>query len=77
MAKASWWPLHHTWMGSDFNSGYWMDRCEDWFQKRLAEIEAGTAQPIPVNGWRNQLRINATTRAFHALAEHVASDSIE
>jgi hypothetical protein len=73
-AKASWWPLHHTWLMSDFNVGFWTDRGEAWYQQWLAEIKAGTAQPLSIEEWRTKLRVNGPTRCFKILSEKVANN---
>ena len=40
------------------------------------EIEVGTAQPLPLNEWRDRLRISAPTQSFCALSEWVVSHYI-
>jgi hypothetical protein len=76
VAKSSWWPLHHTWCKSDYNFGCWPEVCEDFFQERMAAIVAGTAQPLPLNEWRDKLRILAAVRGFRMLSEETARNYI-
>jgi hypothetical protein len=42
------------------NVGYWSADCEDWYQRRLAEIKAGTATLYSASEWRGRLKLKAT-----------------
>jgi hypothetical protein len=56
ISQNSWWPKQSTWMNSCQNVGYWTEGCEHWFQKRLADIVAGTAKPKTAGEWKKELR---------------------
>ncbi|KAJ7097627.1 hypothetical protein C8R44DRAFT_989000 [Mycena epipterygia] len=51
----SWWPPHTAWHFSGINIGYWTPACEDWFQRRLAQIHAGEAQLQTRTQWRHNM----------------------
>ncbi|TDL13537.1 hypothetical protein BD410DRAFT_701897, partial [Rickenella mellea] len=38
--RESWWPRPNAWEGSGLNVGYWSETCEEWYQRRLAEIRS-------------------------------------
>ncbi|KAH6874228.1 hypothetical protein BKA70DRAFT_1129227 [Coprinopsis sp. MPI-PUGE-AT-0042] len=55
IAIKSWWPLPEAFeQGEDL--GRWTAVNEDWYQRRLAEIKAGTASPLKRKRWRDDLR---------------------
>ncbi|KAJ7041021.1 hypothetical protein C8F04DRAFT_1177591 [Mycena alexandri] len=51
----SWWPREVTWRNSGLNMGYWTRSCEAWFQNRLAEIRAGSAELHNLRHWNEIL----------------------
>ena len=66
-ALKSWWPQQSTWMENDHNFGHWTEVNERWYLQRLERIQDGTAQPLGVSQWRNQLR----TKEARAVKAHV------
>jgi hypothetical protein len=58
MALKSWWPLSTTWndTGCGHNWGRWTECNEQWYQKRLQQIQDGTAEPLPASKWRDRLK---------------------
>ena len=72
-ALKSWWPLQSVWMDSDHNYGHWTESNEHWYQKRLQQIQVGSAEPIPASKWRDQLRIKQA-RVLHANVEKLSQD---
>jgi hypothetical protein len=68
----SWWPRPSAWNGSGLNVGFWSARCEDWFQKRLANIRDGVSRtryastsdangPMTATQWKRSLKFNPGT----------------
>lgn len=55
-SDASWFPKHNVWAQAGYNIGQWLPECEDWFEKRMAEIQAG-GQPLGLHTWRSKLRL--------------------
>ncbi|KAJ7176775.1 hypothetical protein C8R46DRAFT_1188516 [Mycena filopes] len=47
----SWWPRAGIWRKSGLDMGYWTPSCEAWFQNRLAEIQAGSAELHNTREW--------------------------
>ena len=55
-ADLSWWPKQSTWVGSNFNVGYWTPDNEVWFRTHLEKIRAGEVQPQSARHWANALK---------------------
>ncbi|TFK34302.1 hypothetical protein BDQ12DRAFT_570871, partial [Crucibulum laeve] len=55
-ADYSWWPKATIWENRGMNFGYWTTDCEKWFQKRLGDIQCGTATPRTAKEWTNILK---------------------
>jgi hypothetical protein len=53
-AEMSWFPKHNVWAQSGYNVGQWTQECEDWFEKRMTEIQEG-GQPLDSHTWRSKL----------------------
>nr|VWP00843.1 Lipoyl synthase (EC (Lip-syn) (LS) (Lipoate synthase) (Lipoic acid synthase) (Sulfur insertion protein LipA) [Ganoderma boninense] len=51
----SWWPRPNVFDTSGLAFGYWTPWCENWFQRRLERIKAGTAGPLSAKEWRTTL----------------------
>lgn len=71
IAVKSWWPPPWVWDSCGENFGRWTERNEQWYQKRLKEIQDG-AEPLPSNKWRDKLRGSKEARHFN---EHVLNFS--
>ena len=71
MAVKSWWPLPTTWREGDcgVNLGYWTELNEEWYQRRLKDIQDGKAEPLPANKWRDRLRGLKESRTLKASIE--------
>ncbi|KAF8870299.1 hypothetical protein BD779DRAFT_1409379, partial [Infundibulicybe gibba] len=41
VSDSSWWPKMYTWKKSGYNVGYWSTDCENFYQRRLKEIQSG------------------------------------
>jgi hypothetical protein len=50
------WPPPHIWSAGKFDVGAWSIDAEDWFQRRLAEINKGKGPVRNAQGWKNSLR---------------------
>ena len=55
-ADLSWWPKQLTWVGSNFDVGYWMPDNEVWFLTYLGKIRVGEVQPQNACRWTNALK---------------------
>lgn len=74
---ASWWPKENVWKTSGMYVGYWTDANENWFRKRAAEIQGGTAQPIASQLWKSKLsNKRSKTKAILRNAENLAIRSL-
>jgi hypothetical protein len=60
----SWWPKVTTWEGSGLNVGCWTPMCEQWFQKRLIQLQAGSNRPYNASQWAKNLRYAKKTKKF-------------
>ncbi|PPR05001.1 hypothetical protein CVT24_010227 [Panaeolus cyanescens] len=64
----SWWPLSHTWQNRNangFNIGYWSQRNEEWYLKRLEDIECQHPKrgvPMNTTEWRSYLKGTKASR---------------
>jgi len=77
----SWWPKQVTWVGSNFNVGYWAPDNEVWFHTHLAKIWVGEVQPQNACHWTNALKkFKITAKIVHnyrsACADYL-SESLE
>ncbi|KAG1744796.1 hypothetical protein EDB19DRAFT_1632566 [Suillus lakei] len=72
MDKVSWWPRPQAWAASGLNVGFWSMQCEEWFQKRLNNIQEGVSRvrntcvnddngPMTTTQWRRSLKFNVGT----------------
>ena len=52
----SWWPTEDVWRESGYYTGYWSHSAEQWYQRRLKQLEEGTAEAETSSRWRNILR---------------------
>jgi hypothetical protein len=68
----SWWPKNSTWNNSSLNVGYWSTGCEEWFQRRLANIRDGTATLKTTAKWTSALRILGKTSRVLASQRELA-----
>jgi hypothetical protein len=78
-AVKSWWPLARAYERADCgeNYGRWCNRREDWYLKRLANIENGVEnfdQPLTFQQWKSSLRSLTSIRHFH---QQLQSSSLE
>ena len=55
-ADLSWWPKQSTWVGSNFDVGYWTPDNEIWFHTHLEKIRASEVQPQSAGRWANALK---------------------
>ena len=55
-ADLSWWPKQLTWVGSNFDIGYWTPDNEVWFLTHLGKIRVGEVQPQNARRWTNALK---------------------
>ncbi|KAF8196626.1 hypothetical protein K438DRAFT_1492840, partial [Mycena galopus ATCC 62051] len=49
----SWWPTPTAFWSSGLNTGWWNTNCEQWFVKRLKEIERRSAKLHTYSEWKN------------------------
>ena len=80
-ADLSWWPKQVTWVGSNFDVGYWAPDNEVWFRTHLAKIRAGEVQPQNACRWTDALKkFKITAKIVHnyrsACADYL-SESLE
>ncbi|KAH6906527.1 hypothetical protein BKA70DRAFT_1429214 [Coprinopsis sp. MPI-PUGE-AT-0042] len=76
IAIKSWWPLPEAFeQGEDL--GRWTAVNEDWYQRRLAAIKAGTASPMNRKRWRDDLRGLKDQRVLRQQTEKRARRFIE
>ncbi|EAU83328.2 hypothetical protein CC1G_10769 [Coprinopsis cinerea okayama7 len=78
-AMKSWWPLARAYERADCgdNYGRWCSRREDWYLKRLRNIENGVEnsdQPIAFQQWKTAMRGVGPIRKFH-LSIHSSSNA--
>jgi hypothetical protein len=57
--ELSWWPKASAWENSGLDVGYWSQDCENFYQRRLAEIRNGTAVLLPARKWREKIRFKS------------------
>ncbi|RPD55522.1 hypothetical protein L227DRAFT_509950 [Lentinus tigrinus ALCF2SS1-6] len=57
LMELSWWPQPHLFLSSGFNTGIWNPWNEDWFQRRLLDIQEGKKMPQNADKWRSGLRL--------------------
>ncbi|KIM63410.1 hypothetical protein SCLCIDRAFT_117619, partial [Scleroderma citrinum Foug A] len=55
-ADLSWWPKQSTWVGLNFDVGYWTPDNKVWFLTHLGKIQAGEVQPQNARHWTNALK---------------------
>ena len=53
----SWFPKHNIWVQAGYNVGQWTGECEEWFKKRMIEIQEG-GQPFDSHTWRSKLLLS-------------------
>ncbi|KAG2024176.1 hypothetical protein CC2G_001754 [Coprinopsis cinerea AmutBmut pab1-1] len=78
-AMKSWWPLARAYERADCgdNYGRWCSRREDWYLRRLRNIENGVEnsdQPIAFQQWKTAMRGVGPIRKFH-LSIHSSSNA--
>ncbi|KAG2008502.1 hypothetical protein CC2G_013929 [Coprinopsis cinerea AmutBmut pab1-1] len=78
-AMKSWWPLARAYERADCgdNYGRWCSRREDWYLRRLRNIENGVEnsdQPIAFQQWKTAMRGVGPIRKFH-LSIHSSSNT--
>ena len=56
-ADLSWFPKPNVWAQAGYNVGQWTKECENWFEKRMAEILQG-GQPLDSRTWRSKLLLS-------------------
>ena len=57
VSKMSWFPKHNVWVQAGYNVGWWTEECEEWFKKRMTEIQEG-GQPFDSHTWRSKLLLS-------------------
>ncbi|RXW17372.1 hypothetical protein EST38_g8478 [Candolleomyces aberdarensis] len=70
------WPTEKAWANSAMNIGAWSADCEAWFQKRLSEIRAGTAELLSSNKWKEAIRFNSAAGKVWSTYESLAQSYI-
>jgi hypothetical protein len=63
-------------MNSGYNWGYWNAQCEQWFQKRLEEIQHGGGL-LTSEEWRTRLRGQNNTKKIVSALSREAQDFIK
>ncbi len=61
MAKKSWWPLPELWEVLA-RQPFWQERSEQWYNKRLQELESGSGVPLTTTQWRSRSKMNSVVR---------------
>ncbi|KAJ2911651.1 hypothetical protein MD484_g8763, partial [Candolleomyces efflorescens] len=51
------WPTEYAWAASGLNIGEWSSEAEVWYQKRLSDIQSGTAKLFTSNQWAGHMRL--------------------
>ncbi|KAJ7779247.1 hypothetical protein B0H16DRAFT_1502036 [Mycena metata] len=69
----SWWPREVAWRNSGLNMGYWTPSCEAWFQNRLAEIRAGSAELHNLRQWNEILPTSDQCRLLSRTNDRLAA----
>ncbi|KAG2002994.1 hypothetical protein CC2G_003629 [Coprinopsis cinerea AmutBmut pab1-1] len=82
VAIKSWWPLARAYERSDCgeNYGRWCCRREQWYIKRLEDIERGVEkfdQPLAFQEWKSAQRGLGPIRHFHNTLQSASHDFIE
>ncbi|TEB33497.1 hypothetical protein FA13DRAFT_1708285 [Coprinellus micaceus] len=77
-ALKSWWPLVRYFEKEEcrYNHGYWSEKNEDWYTRRLREIESGSAAPLTYTEWKSKLHGTKPIRNFLSYVEKRSSDAI-
>ncbi|EAU90828.2 hypothetical protein CC1G_12956 [Coprinopsis cinerea okayama7 len=81
-AMKSWWPLSRAYERADCgdNYGRWCSRREDWYLRRLRDIENGVEssdQPLAFQQWKSALRGITPIRNFHLSIQTSSNAFIE
>jgi hypothetical protein len=63
-----------VWESSGYNHGYWTADNEDWYQRRLKEIQSGgeLGRPLSTNKWRQLLK-NITAAPVKKLEDAIST----
>ena len=61
MAKKSWWPLPELWDVLACQP-FWQERSEQWYGRRLQELENGIGMPLTTTQWRSRSKLNSVVR---------------
>jgi hypothetical protein len=72
----SWFPKHNIWLQSGYNVGQWTQECENWFEQRMAEIQAG-GQPLDSHTWRSKLRLTRNANKIISKVNSAAAAFIQ
>ncbi|KAF8177142.1 hypothetical protein K438DRAFT_1474962, partial [Mycena galopus ATCC 62051] len=51
-SQLSWWPKPNVWAAGNLYPGWWSPQCEEWYQRRLAQIEARTVKLLNPKKWK-------------------------
>jgi hypothetical protein len=82
VAMKSWWPLARAYERADCgeNYGRWCCRREEWYLRRLENIERGVDkfnQPLAFQEWKSAQRGLGAIRSFHQSLESSSHEFIE
>ncbi|KAK6977380.1 hypothetical protein R3P38DRAFT_3473342 [Favolaschia claudopus] len=74
----SWWPRPSAMANSGLNVGWWTPMCEQWFQRRLASLEAPQPANLVTHGaWKHNLKLERRCPPLAEAAERVAAQILE
>lgn len=77
LVELSWWPKHSTFKKSGLYLGYWSEQCEDWFQRRLADIRSSKGRQKSAKKWASDLKFHNKTPKIVACAQDLAAKHIK
>jgi hypothetical protein len=69
----SWWPTPTSFWLSGLNTGWWNTNYEQWFVKRLKEIERKSAKLHTYVEWKNKIRFNNTARKVSSKNDEISA----
>ncbi|KAJ7151752.1 hypothetical protein C8R43DRAFT_886640, partial [Mycena crocata] len=74
---SSWWPRPAAMATSGLNVGWWTPMCEEWYQRRLRQVEGAEPTLVTHGQWKHNLKLERRCSVYLAATERCAAQILE
>ena len=75
-ASKSWWPTDSNWQKNIWHTR-WTEKADHFFMTRLEKLQAGTAEPLNFEQWRQHIRASSSIRHINGFIRSAWKDFIK